>query len=173
MCGINKALDVLDKYVSLHSLPLGNLNEKEYSNIVMSMSSSKVSTAFIVLLFGIVGLMAGFLSIGLLDTVFHTTKPAAFLDSWHILMFIALFGISFSLIPLMKTCSGSSPLGKFLAIWISVAGLTGLSMSILTAIIHHFSSSIPDWFIPTGLMLIPIIPGAVTAVTAKGTRIWS
>jgi len=54
------------------------------------MRSPDVSSAFVVALFGIGGVVLGFCSLGSIEMIFYTTKPFAFLDSSHLRLFVGL-----------------------------------------------------------------------------------
>ena len=134
------------------------------------MPSPKVSTSLVAILFGIAGLVVGFLSLGLIDAMFYTTKPLAFLAGWQILLFIALFAFSFALIPLAAACSPAARLIWSFVIWICTTGVVGFSVSIVAAMIHRQTSRIPDWLVPTGLLLVPIVSGIVMIVLPRFWR---
>ncbi len=137
-------------------------------NCMCAMPSPKVSTDFTVVLFGVAGLILGSCSLGSVEKIFYTTKPFAFLDSWHLWLFIALFVISFACIPFAASrarrpsADADVPtrgrLVSLLAIWMCVAVVTAFLVSIITATIHHKTLSFPDWLIPAGLWLVPAIP---------------
>ncbi len=133
-----------------------------------NLSLSRVSKSFTVTLFAIVGLVLGFVSLRFLDIVFYTTKPMAFLDQWHILLFIALLTVSFALTPAAAS-PGLLPLAVQLFIWVCVTLATGFLVSVLTATVHNRTLSIPAWLVPTGLLVIPLISGTVTVISA---RLW-
>jgi hypothetical protein len=131
----------------------------------------KVSTAFMATLFSIAGLVLGFCSLGYLEVVFYTTKPFFFLEAWHVYLFIALFTISFALIPFTAAHSQHGRLIWFLIAWICVTVLTAFLVSVITAIIHHLTLGIPYWLIPVGLLLIPIVSGVMMLLLARFWRL--
>jgi hypothetical protein len=119
----------------------------------------RINTVFTVILFGVACLVLGVLSLGLLDVVFHTTKALSFLSDGDLLLFVALFTGSFSLVPLAAARSQRSKLIWFLAAWVAATSLTGLVVSTVTAIIHRQTLSIPEGLIPVGLLIIPVVSG--------------
>ena len=138
------------------------------------MSPPKVSTSFAVTwLFAVAGagLAKAFLSLGLIDMVFYTTKPSFFLQSWHLLLFIALFAISFSLIPLAAGRSRPGRLVWLLAAWVGTTLLTAFIVSVTTAIVHHQTLGIPDGLVPVGLLAIPVVSGVTVIVISRFWRV--
>ncbi|MGO8836177.1 MAG: hypothetical protein ACLQAH_15620 [Limisphaerales bacterium] len=135
------------------------------------MPPPKVSTSFTVLVFSLAGLVLGFCSLGLLEVMFYTTKPFAFLEGWQLMLFVALFTASFVLIPLAAARSHALRLIWFLVAWICTTVLTGFLVSVITAAVHHQTLDIPDWMIPTGLLLVPVASGIVIIVLARFWRV--
>lgn len=119
----------------------------------------RVNTAFTVVMFAVAGVVLGFLSLGLLDVVFHTTKAFHFLSDWDLLLFLVLFTGSFSLVPLAAARSRRRKLIWFLGAWLAATSLTGLVVSTVTAIIHRQTLGIPEGLIPVGLLIIPVVSG--------------
>ena len=135
------------------------------------MSPPKVSTSFTVALFTIAGLVLGFCSVGLIDIMFYTTKAFFFLEDWHLFLFIALFAVSFSLIPLAAARSQPGRLIWFLAAWVGTTLLTGFVVSVATAIVHHQTLSIPDGLVPVGLLAMPIVSGVAVILMSRFWRV--
>lgn len=129
---------------------------------------AKVSTSSLVTLFAISGLVLGICSLGLVDVVFHTTKPFSFLEDWHLFLFISLFAVSLSLIPIAARSQHGS-LVWFLMGWVGVMLVSGYVLSVTTSIVHHRTLSIPNWLIPGGLLAMPIV-ASVTIVLIP--RFW-
>ena len=145
------------------------------------MATRKYSTGFtmvLVILFGVAGWLVGFFSVyaGLLEKIFYTTKPSAFLDSWQVWLFNALFAASFACIPFAADRSHRSAVDSgaprqarflsFLAAWVGAAFVTGLLVSVIAATIHHKMQHVPDWLIPLSLLLVPIGPGITVLVVS-------
>lgn len=120
-------------------------------------------------MFGVAGVVLGFLSLGLLDVVFHTTKTLSFLSDGDLLLFVALFAGSFSLVPLAAAHSRRRNLIWFLGAWLAATSLTGLVVSTVTAIIHRQTLGIPEGLIPVGLLIIPVVSGVAIFLVP---RIW-
>jgi hypothetical protein len=81
-----------------------------------------------------------------------------------------VFGLSAATIPLFAaavcqrsaaTVSYRGLLFVYASVWVAVAALTSLAVSILTATVHHRTLSIPVWLVPAGLFFIPAGAGAV------------
>ena len=131
------------------------------------MKSSKTSASSIVVLFGGGGSILGACAFGLVEKMFYTTKPFAFLNDWHFLVFFVLFTASFASIPIAAGRSNRRRLTLSVIAWVSAAILTAILVAIATATIHHRMLNIPDWLIPVGLWLVPVVPGIMTVLQAK------
>ena len=124
---------------------------------------SQSRTTGIVVLFAILGLVVGVCFPGVIEWMFYTTKPFHFIDDWVIFVLIALFGVSFAMIPLASVIAqrSSATVGRrhvlwpFVGVWLVSIALTCLTLSMVTARIHHATLSFPDWLIPVGLLLVP------------------
>jgi hypothetical protein len=130
--------------------------------------SASTTTAFAFAGVG-AGLVIAIFSLGLIDVVFYTTKPSAFLQDWQVALFIALFALSFAIIPCAATGSGFKQHAWLLAAWVGTTLLAALIVSVTTAAIHRRTSNIPDGLIPVALLAIPVGAGLAVILLA---RIW-
>jgi hypothetical protein len=138
------------------------------NNVRRTMPFTIPKTRQMVGLFGILGFWLGFiLPIGFAERIFYTTKPYAFMDGWFIVALAFLVAASFAMIPfatvIVERSSSSlryfTTLLTFTSIWLVIAVLTSVAVSIVTATVHHKTLDIPSWLIPAGLLLVAILPG--------------
>ena len=145
------------------------------------MDSCKNSTGITVvlgILFGVAGWTIGFFLVyaGLLEKIFHTTKPSAFLDSWQVWLFDALLAASFACVPFAAARSHRSAVDSgaprqgrflsFLAVWVGAAFVTALLVSVITTTIHHRTQHVPDAALAPGPSLKSTFTPALCKVAA-------
>jgi hypothetical protein len=138
------------------------------------MPSANHNTRQFAVLFAVLGFVLGFCFPGAFaEWIFYTTKPFHFLDEWIVFILAALFALSATTIPFAaavvpRSASAVSHRGTLLVfsgIWVVASLLTSLVVSLVTALIHHQTLSIPDWLISAGLLLVPVV-AAITILIA-------
>jgi len=135
------------------------------------MQLAESSTRSVFVLFGVLGLVAGFYFPAAMEWIFYTTKPIV--DDWFIVPLAVVFGASFCGCPIaafivQRRSPAKNPrrlLWIFAGVWLAAVFLTSIAVRLFTAKFHYSTLSLPDWLIPTESLLVPTA-GAVAVLAA-------
>lgn len=122
-----------------------------------------------IVLIGVLTVVGFYFIPDVIDWIFYTTKTGNFLEGWMVLIFICLFTASLMTSSLatsivlrrLPTSDRRSLLWFFSRWWIALILFITIAVRVFTAKFHHTNLSLPDWIIPTGLLLIPTFPAVV------------
>jgi MFS family permease len=141
------------------------------------MPSARANNSVVVIAFSFVGFLLAPVFLGFsLDWIFYTTKPEAFLNGWHMLVFLVLFGLSIGSVPFAALIAQhfdcSSRYRRFSIIlasaWLVSVFVSSLLVRFITAAVHHATLDIPAGLVPVGLFFVPSV--AIATVLFIGFR---